>query len=107
MNPLDRLAEQRLAEAIAAGGFDELAGAGKPLALEDLSGVPEDLRAGYLLLKGANVLPEEMQIQKELLSIGGLLRACEEAGARASLEERQRALLLRHEILMERLRRRR
>lgn len=107
MNPLDRLAEQRLAEAIAAGEFDELAGAGKPLALEDLSGVPEDLRAGYLLLKGANVLPEEMQIQKELLSIGGLLRACEEAGARASLEERRRALLLRHEILMERLRRRR
>ena len=106
MNPLDRLAEQKLAQAIAAGEFDRLPGAGKPLALEDLSGVPEELRAGYLLLKGANLLPEEMQLRRELLSIGDLLRACEGPEARATLEERRRALLLRHELLMERHRRR-
>jgi len=102
MNPLDRLAEQKLAAAIAAGEFDDLPGAGKPLELEDLSQVDEDLRAGYLLLKSAHVLPEEMALKKELLTLGDLLRACEDAGARATLEERRNALALRYELLMER-----
>ena len=47
---LDKLAEQQIDEAHARGDFDDLAGAGRPLQLEDLSQVPEELRAAYLLL---------------------------------------------------------
>jgi len=105
VNPLDRLAEQKLEAAIAAGEFRELPGFGRPLELEDLSQVDPELRGGYLLLKGAGVLPEEMALKKELLSLGDLLRACEDAGTRATLEGRRRSLLLRYDLLMERRRR--
>ena len=104
MDPLDRIAEQRLADAIAAGELDDLPGSGRPLELEDLSRVDEELRGGYLLLKSAHVLPEEMQLRKELLSLGDLLRACEDPGERATLEGRRRALALRYDLLMERRR---
>ena len=102
MNPLDRLAEQKLEAAIRAGEFEKLPGFGKPLALEDLSGVEAELRASYLLLKGANVLPEEMVVKKELLSLGDLLRACEDDGERTALERRRTLLLLRYELLRKR-----
>jgi len=104
MDPLAHIAEQKLAAALAAGELDHVAGAGQPLALEDLSGVDPALRGGYLLLKGAGVLPEEMALRKELLMLGDLVRACEDDGSRATLEGRRRALALRYELLMERRR---
>jgi hypothetical protein len=107
VDPLARIAEQELERAVRAGEFARLPGFGRPLELEDLSGLDPDLRAGYLLLKGAGVLPEEMELRKELLTLGDLLRACDDAGLRASLTERRRALGLRYELLMERRRRRR
>jgi hypothetical protein len=54
-----RIAEERIREAQQAGAFDNLPGKGKPLELEDLSWVPEELRIGYLVLKNAHVLPPE------------------------------------------------
>lgn len=103
--PIDAIAEQKLLAAIAAGEFDALPGFGRPLELEDLSQLDEELRASYLLLKGANVLPVEMALRKEWLSLGDLLRACEDARERETLEERRRGLALRYELLMERRRR--
>jgi hypothetical protein len=105
MDPLDKVAEQRIADAIAAGEFDALPGLGKPLELEDLSLVDPELRASYVLLRSANVLPEELSLRKELVTLGDLVRACEDPGERASLEDRRRAIALRYGILMERRRR--
>ena len=105
MDPLDKIAEQRILDAIAAGEFDELPGFGKPLELEDLALVDPELRASYVLLRGANVLPEELTVRKELVGLGDLLRACEDPVERATIEDRRRALALRYEILMERRRR--
>ena len=102
MGLFDQLAEQRLQEAVDAGLFRDLPGHGRPLELEDLSRVPEDLRAGYLLLKGAHVLPEEMQMRKELLRIEDLLSACTEGDERAELAAESRRLSLRYRLLMER-----
>ena len=92
-------------EAIRAGEFDDLPGRGKPLALEDLSRVPGELRTGYLLLRGAGVLPEEMQLRKESLRLDDLLACCTHDAERNSLEERRRAVALRYALLMERRRR--
>ncbi len=105
MDPLERIAEQRIADAIENGAFDDLPGRGKPLELEDLSLVPEDLRASYCLLKNANVLPEEMILKKELLTLGDLIRACQDPAERSSLEQHRSLLWLRAEILAERSRR--
>ena len=107
MDALERIAEQRIAEALAAGELDDLPGAGRPLELEDLSAVDPELRGAYLLLRSAGFLPEEMSVKKELVTLGYLLRACTDPDERSTLEERRTALLLRHEVLMERLRRRR
>lgn len=102
----DRMAEERLREAIREGEFDELPGRGEPLELEDLSRVREDLRAGYMLLKSAGCLPEEMEVRKELVRLSDLLDACRDDDERGTLEARRSSLLLRYEILMERRRQR-
>jgi len=102
MNPLDRLAEARIEEALREGAFDGVPGAGQPLRLDDLTGVPEDVRGGYLLLKGAGYLPEEMELKRETLRLQDLLDACGDDGARAELRRRRDAARLRFELLMER-----
>ena len=66
---LQRIAEQRILEAQREGAFDNLPGMGKPLELEDLSWVPEDLRIGYHVLKNAHVLPPEVELLKDIHSL--------------------------------------
>jgi len=71
---LYRVVEQRILEAQSAGAFENLPGAGKPLELEDLSRVPEELRTAYILLKNANVLPPEAELLKEIHNLEDLLQ---------------------------------
>jgi hypothetical protein len=70
---LDFLAEQKIAEAIAAGEFDDLPGAGRPLELEDDSHVPEDLRAAYRILKNAGYVPPEVQTLNQIAELERLV----------------------------------
>jgi hypothetical protein len=74
MSLLDLLAEQRIEAAIAAGEFDSLPGAGKPLALDDDALVPEELRVGYRILRNAGFLPPELLTRREIASVEELLR---------------------------------
>ena len=101
MNPLDRIAEERLEEAIREGVFDDLPGHGKPLELEDLSKVPDDLRAGYMLLKGSGYLPIEMELKKEILTLDDLLRSCRDQEEITRLRKKRSLLALRFAMLME------
>jgi hypothetical protein len=80
-----RIAEQRILEAQRNGDFDNLPGKGKPLELEDLSWVPEDLRVGYKVLKNAHVLPPEAQLLKDIHTLEDLLKHVEDEGARRAL----------------------
>ena len=50
-----RIAEERIREAQKEGAFDNLPGKGKPLTLQDVSMVPEDLRMSYHILRNAQV----------------------------------------------------
>jgi hypothetical protein len=68
-----KIIEERIVAAQRAGVFDSLPGKGKPLDLEDLSQVPEDLRVGYHLLRNANMLPPELELKKQILSLQDLL----------------------------------
>jgi hypothetical protein len=97
----DRIAEARIREAVEQGAFRGLPGEGRPLDLEDLTRLPEDLRASYMLLKGANVLPEEMQLRKELVTLENLLAACRDGEESQELREKLEAIQVRHAILME------
>ena len=104
MSSFETIVEARIRDAIARGDFDDLAGKGRPLALEDLSAVPDDLRAGYLLLKNAGVLPEEMQLRKEMVSLEALLDACADPWERTRLQRDLHWKRIRFQMLMERRR---
>ncbi|MBI2998909.1 MAG: DUF1992 domain-containing protein [Deltaproteobacteria bacterium] len=80
-----RIVEERIRQAQQAGAFDNLPGKGKPLELEDLSWVPEDLRAAYIMLKNAHVLPPEAQLLKEIHTLEDLLKYVEDEGKRSSM----------------------
>lgn len=73
MNPLDRIAEMRLREALERGDFDDLPDKGKPIRLEDISRLPQELRIGYLLLRTSGCLPEVSSAGKDALTLGALL----------------------------------
>jgi DnaJ-like protein len=105
MDTFTKIAEARIREAIERGDFDDLAGKGKPLALEDLSRVPEDLRGGYLLLKNAGVLPEEMIARKEMVTLEALIDACSDPEERTRLRKDLNWKIVRYQMLMERRRR--
>lgn len=62
----ERLAERIIREAVSEGRFDNLPGAGRPIDLEDYFRVPEDRRMAYGLLKSANMVPEEVELLKEI-----------------------------------------
>jgi hypothetical protein len=71
----DDIIEQRIQESLAKGEFDDLPGRGKPLALEDDSHIPEDLRLAYKVLKNANCLPPEVELRKDIRQMKDMLDA--------------------------------
>jgi hypothetical protein len=70
---IERLAEERIREAMDRGEFDDLPGRGEPLELENDSHLPEDLRLAYKILKNADCLPPELQLRKEIHTTQQLL----------------------------------
>lgn len=97
-----RIAEERIREAQKEGAFDNLPGKGKPLQLEDLSMVPEDLRMSYHILKNAQVLPLEAEIQKEIHTLQDLLKYVEEDGERKALAKEIEWKVIRLDLLKRR-----
>ncbi len=71
----EKIVEERIRRAFENGEFDDLSGAGEPLALEDDSCVPEELRLAYKILKNAECLPPEIELRKEIEKTEDLLTA--------------------------------
>jgi hypothetical protein len=94
------LSEQAIKRAYNEGEFDNLPGFGKPLELEDMSGVPEELRMAYKLMKNAGFSPEENKIKQELMSIEGLIRICEDPVEKEKLQKNLNEKLLRFNQIM-------
>jgi hypothetical protein len=99
---LQRIAEQRILEAQRAGAFDNLPGKGKPLKLEDMSWVPEDLRLGYRVLKNAHVLPPEVELLKDVHTLQDLLKHVEDEGERLALAKSIRWKMIHLDMLKRR-----
>ncbi|MCO7175331.1 DnaJ family domain-containing protein [Sporolactobacillus kofuensis] len=101
MGLIEMMAEEKIKEGLSAGAFDHLPGKGKPLVLEDLSAVPPDLRAGYKMLKNAGILPEEVQLRKEIVTLTDLLKCCEDDQESERLSKELRFKRLQFNQLME------
>ncbi|MPZ77127.1 MAG: DUF1992 domain-containing protein [Deltaproteobacteria bacterium] len=97
-----RIAEERIKEAQRAGAFDNLPGKGKPLELEDLSWVPEELRVSYYILKKANVLPPEVELLKDIRTLEDLLKHVEDESDRRALAKSIQFKLIRLDLLKRR-----
>lgn len=78
MDFFERVAENRIQEAIEAGLFDDLIGKGQPLHLEDESHIPPELRMAYKILKNADCLPLELEVRKEILTLQDLVAGLED-----------------------------
>jgi len=74
----EKIVEERIRRALAAGEFEDLAGKGEPLALEDTSTVPEDLRLAFKILKNADCLPPEVELRKDIERTEDLIAAMPE-----------------------------
>lgn len=63
---IDTLAEERIQAAIRRGELDNLPGRGRPLELDDDSGVPPELRVVYRILRNAGCVPPELELRNEV-----------------------------------------
>ena len=88
------VSEDKIRKAIKDGEFENLPGLGKPLNLEDLSTIPENLRIAYKVMKNAGML-EETEIRKDLMSIEDLIDACQDEEERIILTKKLNEKLLR------------
>ncbi|MBK1710211.1 DnaJ family domain-containing protein [Marichromatium gracile] len=92
MDLIDQIAERHIERARARGELDDLPGSGKPLPTEDLAMVPEHLRAGYRLLKGAGFIPPEIETLRQIRDTEALIARVEDPQARAEAARRLRLL---------------
>ena len=82
---LEKALEEQIQRAMSEGKFDNLKGAGKPLNLDDYFATPEDIRAGYTMLKNNDFVPQEVELLRE---IGKLKEKIQAAGS----EEEKKSL---------------
>ncbi|HEJ0424518.1 MULTISPECIES: DUF1992 domain-containing protein [Citrobacter] len=90
---LDQWAERHITDAQIKGEFDNLPGSGEPLALDDDSHVPPELRTGYRLLKNAGCLPPELEQRKEAIQLLDLLKGIRQDDPRYQEVSRRLSLL--------------
>jgi hypothetical protein len=82
MLALDLIAEEKIRDAMRDGIFDDLPGAGRPLALDDDALIPEDLRMAYRILKNAGCVPPEIEARKEAATLRKLVAATTDDASR-------------------------
>ena len=89
---IDDIAEQHILQAMERGELEDLPGTGKPVALGDNRMVPEELRAGYRLLKNAGYLPPELESLREVRNLQALLASITDPADRDKRLKRLRLL---------------
>ena len=88
------VSEEKIKQAMKDGEFDNLPGKGKPLVIEDLSVIPQELRMAYSMLKNANMMKDEESYRKELMRIEDLIACCQDAEEKAKLKQQLNQKLL-------------
>ena len=83
----NRVAENRIREALAEGKFDNLSRAGERIDLDEYFSTPEDLRLAYSILKNANCAPAEVELLNEIARVKDALARAEDDASKRSLEQ--------------------
>jgi len=95
-------AERRITQAQKNGEFDHLPGEGRPLALEDDSHIPHELRMAFKVLKNAGYVPPEIADRNEVNSILDLLEHCEDGAEKVRQMQKLDVILMRMNCRRER-----
>jgi len=90
-------------EAMARGEFDNLPGKGRPIDLTAYFDSPEEVRMAYALLKSAGIMPEEIELLKEIGILKEKLEQTTDATARMRLQKGIEDKRLKFNLMMERL----
>ena len=93
--------DEKIEEAIARGEFDNLPGKGEPLDLDAYFATPEHLRMGYSILKNADIIPEEIELLRQIeglkKSLDSSITPTEKKALRQQLSEKLTNLNMRME----------
>jgi hypothetical protein len=89
-----KIAENRILEAIDAGLFDNLKGKGQPLRFEDDSHIPPELKMAYKILKNADCLPPELELRKEVVTLQDLVAGMEDESEKLKQMRRLNFLMM-------------
>ena len=102
---LAKFIEEKIREAMEAGEFDNLEGAGKPLDLDLYFNTPEDLRMGYSVLKSAKIVPEEVDRLKEIGELKEKIKSSPDENEKRKLTKILNEKTLAFDLIIERNRR--
>jgi hypothetical protein len=105
MNIFEIIAEQKIQEAIKNGVFENLSGKGKPLKLEDLSGISQEDRMAYTILKNAGVLPPEMEARKAISELEKKISEIDSDDDKVNLKIKLSKMMTAYNIMMEKRKR--
>jgi DnaJ homologue, subfamily C, member 28, conserved domain len=102
-----RSADEKIKEAIANGEFDNLPGKGKPLDLDAYFATPEHLRIGYSILKSADIIPEEMELLKQIEGLKKSLNSCTSQIEKRAMQKQLSEKITHFNMRIERFRKKR
>jgi hypothetical protein len=89
-----KIVEERIRMAQRNGEFENLAGSGKPLTLEEDRHIAEDLRLSYKILKNADCLPPQVELKKEIERTEELLRGMQETAEKYRMLKKLNFLIM-------------
>lgn len=107
MNAFDKIAEDRIQEAMRNGEFDNLPQQGKPINLDYWASLPPEQRAGFMLLRNAGYVPEEVLLLKEIAELREKLAACNNQDEKTTWIKKLEETKLKYNLIMESRRRKR
>jgi len=102
-----RNADEKIKEAIARGEFENLPGKGKPLHLDACFATPEHLRMGYSILNSADIIPEELELLKQIGDLKRSLNSCAGQIEKRAIQKQLSGKITNFSMRMERYRKKR
>ena len=99
----EKIAQQKIQEAIDAGEFDDLPNAGEKLDLDAYFALPPQLRMAYSVLKSANCVPQEIELLNGVARAEAALIAADPLN-RERLRRDLESARLRLDVALDRLR---
>ena len=82
-------------------------GKGKPLDLDACFATPEHLRMGYSILKSADIIPEELELLKQIGDLKGSLNSCTGQIEKRAIQKQLSGKITNFSMRMERYRKKR